>query len=378
MKYKMVRWTAMCLASTMLFLSACSQTPANDSSDSAAESSEVIQSEMEEKTASDSQRETESTQAAQVAEKKTSSDVHLAKTNSDAQKKEEEDKSSVLTHYKDKDKIGVVVGVDNYVNIRMEPSTDSVSVGYATLHAGVNLVKQVNDDWYEVDVDGNVGYIASDYLITGEEAQEAALKYATKRIKVTTEVLNVRRGPRKGAALVTQIGLGNLFEVKKEVGDWVYVQLDNDVVGYVSGDYVSIEYYLDEPVYFSDYIGLSETRKTIIEEALKHYGEAYVWGGTQLGVGVDCSGFTLRIYEKAGITITRNSYTQATEGKQVSFDEMKPGDLLFFITMGGGISHVGIYLGNGLMIHAASAERGIVIDQYNYRTPEFARNLIGD
>lgn len=376
MKYKMARWTALCLASSMLLLSACSQTPASKSKDEE-QSSESVLSESKEETSSEaSLQEDETLETTQAEEKKTNSDASSTKTKSDAPK--EEDKSSVLTHYADLDKFGVVTGVDSYVNIRMEPGTDSVSVGYASLHAGVNLVEKVNDEWYKVDVNGNIGYIATQYLLTGEDAKKAALKYATRRIKVTTEVLNVRRGPRKKAALVTQIGLGNLFEVKKEVGDWVYVQLDNDAVGYVSGDYVSIEYYLDEPVYFSDYIGLSETRKKIIEEALKHYGEAYVWGGTELGVGVDCSGFTLRIYEKAGITITRNSYTQALEGRQVSFDDMKPGDLLFFITMGERISHVGIYLGNGLMIHAASADRGIVIDQYNYRTPEFARNLIGD
>lgn len=319
-----------------------------------------------------------STSAAEETEKETeTSEIETSEPETEA---EPEDKSSVLTHYDDWDKVAVVVGVNSYLNIRMEPTTDSVCVGYANLHSGVVISQKINDDWYEVDIKGNKGYISSEYLIFGEEAKEAALEYATKRIKVETEVLNVRKRPGVSSKVITQIGKGNLFEIQKVMHNgWYYIQLDRDIKGYVSPDYVSAEYYLDEPVYFSDYIGLSDLRKSLIEEALTHYGEKYVWGGTTLGVGVDCSGFTMRLYENVGITITRNSYTQAKEGKKVAFSEMKPGDLIFFdIHDTGGISHVGMYIGNGLMIHAASELRGIVIDQYNYRTPEFARNLIGD
>lgn len=379
MKYKLFKKMVIVTIGTAFCFTGCSQMHLNevnsDSLRSNIESSgEDLEGTLEENSISDTEETLPTEDTVQQIE---TSEVETSEPETEA---EPEDKSSVLTHYEDWDKVAVVVGVNSYLNIRMEPSTESVCVGYANLHAGVVISQKVNDDWYEVDINGNKGYISADYLIFGEEAKEAALEYATKRIKVETEVLNVRQRASIFSKVVTQIGKGNLFEVQSVMRNgWYYIQLDSDIKGYVSPDYVSAEYYIDEPVYFSDYIGLSELRKCIIEEALSHYGEDYVWGGTTLGEGVDCSGFTMRVYEKAGITITRNSYTQALEGKKIAFSEMKPGDLIFFdIHDTGGISHVGMYLGNGLMIHAASELRGIVIDQYNYRTPEYARNLIGD
>ncbi|MGN0298678.1 MAG: NlpC/P60 family protein [Lachnospiraceae bacterium] len=378
MKYKMLKWVSMLMVGSMCYLTACSQEIEDNQT-----SSDVIESIATDGDAVKAGTDAESDdteESTEIDETTVAPSEDETEESSEAESEPEIDRNTVFTHYEDVDKLAVVDGVNTYVNIRMEPTTDSFCVGYANLYAGVIISKKVNDDWYEVDVDGNKGYIAAEFLLTGEEAKEAALEHATPRIKVETEVLNVRFGPSKITRRITQIAEGNLFEVQRVLSNgWVYIQLDSDIKGYVSGDFVSIEYYLDEPVYFSDYIGLSDVRKSIIEEALAHYGEAYVWGGTQLGVGVDCSGFMQQVYKKAaGISIRRTSYWQAEQGREVSFDEMQPGDLIFFITRGNAISHVGMYIGNGLMIHAASEDRGIVIDQYNYRTPEFARNLIGD
>ncbi|MGE5480067.1 MAG: C40 family peptidase [Chloroflexota bacterium] len=109
-------------------------------------------------------------------------------------------------------------------------------------------------------------------------------------------------------------------------------------------------------------------RKKIIREAEKWLGAPYVWGGNTKD-GVDCSGFTKQVYSAAaGITLPRTAHQQFLHTRRVDLDDCKPGDLIFF-SKGGAITHVGIYAGDGDLIHASSS-RGVVresLDQYYYR-----------
>ena len=116
-------------------------------------------------------------------------------------------------------------------------------------------------------------------------------------------------------------------------------------------------------------------RNQIIMYAKKFEGNPYVWGGTSLTRGADCSGFTQSVLENFGINIPRTSRAQAASGRRVDLDDIKPGDLIFY-RRNGRINHVALYIGNGKVIGAKSSREGIKITNYNYRTPYMAVSYI--
>lgn len=101
-------------------------------------------------------------------------------------------------------------------------------------------------------------------------------------------------------------------------------------------------------------------------------GNPYVWGGTSLTNGADCSGFTQSVYASFGISIPRDSRSQAASGTKVSLDSVQPGDLIFYAS-GGTVNHVALYIGGGQVVHASDERTGITISNMNYRTPYTAR-----
>lgn len=113
---------------------------------------------------------------------------------------------------------------------------------------------------------------------------------------------------------------------------------------------------------------ISATRTALVAYAKQFLGNPYVYGGSSLTEGTDCSGFVMRIYEHFGIQTGRNSREQAANGRPIAVEAVQPGDLLFYAS-GNTINHVAIYIGGGQVIHAASAKTGIIISPSNYRTP---------
>ena len=111
---------------------------------------------------------------------------------------------------------------------------------------------------------------------------------------------------------------------------------------------------------------------------MQFLGNPYVWGGTSLTRGCDCSGFSMRIMEQFGVSLPHYSGSQSQMGRKVSSAEIRPGDLVFYSNSGGRINHVGIYIGNGQLIHAASRRSGIKISNWTYRRPATIRNVLGD
>lgn len=112
----------------------------------------------------------------------------------------------------------------------------------------------------------------------------------------------------------------------------------------------------------------SAQRTAMVAYAKQFLGGKYVYGGTSLTDGVDCSGFVMRIYEYFGYDIGRTSRDQAAGGRSISYSQLQPGDLIFYAS-GDTINHVAMYIGNGDVIHASNATNGIIISKYNYRTP---------
>ncbi len=122
---------------------------------------------------------------------------------------------------------------------------------------------------------------------------------------------------------------------------------------------------------------LSALRQEIISYALKFVGNRYVWGGESLTKGADCSGFVQAIYADFGYRIPRVSRDQAASaGKKISESELLPGDLIFYANSRGVVNHVAMYIGNGMIVHAANSRQGIITSSYKYRDVYRCRRIV--
>jgi cell wall-associated NlpC family hydrolase len=158
---------------------------------------------------------------------------------------------------------------------------------------------------------------------------------------VTASKLNVRTGPSTNYDIIHVLWQGNRVKVIGEANGWYKIQLSDGRVGWLSGEYVLIDY-------------RQQKIDIVVNSAKSLLGTPYVWGGESLQEGgFDCSGFTQYVYAKAGYTLNRISSEQAKQGSYVSRQYLQPGDLIFYSFEGtSNINHVGIYIGGGKMIHS--------------------------
>lgn len=265
--------------------------------------------------------------------------------------------------------LGMSVISSGNLNIRQEASTDSEVVGILTNHNACELLEDAGD-WYKVTSGKVTGYVSKQYLVTGAEAEAIAQQEIKTLATVNTETLNVRAEKSTEAAVLSQVGNSEAFTVNSIADGWVEISVD-DSVGYISQDYVTVAQALPtaktiEQVKYGD--GVSDVRASVVSYALQFVGNRYVWGGTSLEKGVDCSGFTMRILGKYGISLPHSSKAQPSYGTKISASEAKPGDL-FFYGSGRSISHVAIYIGNGQIVHASNKRDGIKVSNAFYRNP---------
>jgi cell wall-associated NlpC family hydrolase len=320
--------------------------------------------------------------------------------------------------------------VNNYVNIRSEANEESKILGKLYKDSAATILGE-EDGWYQVKSGSVSGYIKGDYLITGKKAEEYSEKVGETIATVTATTLRVREKANTNSTTLTLVPVGEEYKVTKEKKEWVKVKVDASTAGYVSKDYVELSKVYDEAISIEeeqaelakqqtyslqttnsqDSSGSSERsgsssktassnsseqtssgngsdsnsgsnsgstssiRQQIVNYALKFEGNPYVWGGTSLTRGADCSGFTQSVLEDFGIYIPRTSREQAASGRRVDLDDIRPGDLIFY-RRNGSINHVALYIGNGRVIGAKSSGEGIRITSYNYRTPYKAVSYI--
>lgn len=280
-------------------------------------------------------------------------------------------KDSKVSEYEN---IGIAK-VKSYVNIRSKANTNSKVVGKLYNNSAATIVGK-DGDWYEITSGKVKGYIKGNYLITGEAVEEIADSIATKVGTVSTEGLRVREEANTESRILSVIPMGEEVTVKKDYDEWVKVSNSDGKTGYVASVYIDIE------TKFKEAISIEEEKAKILKEekesgmklrndlvsyALGFQGNPYVWGGTSLTRGADCSGFTQSVFKNFGIKIPRNSRAQASGGTRVSVSNMKKGDLIFY-SKNGRINHVAIYIGNGKVVGASSRKEGINVKNYNYRT----------
>jgi cell wall-associated NlpC family hydrolase/SH3-like domain-containing protein len=287
-------------------------------------------------------------------------------------------KAMVFNFYKN---IGIS-DVDNYLNVREEPNENGKIIAKMPSKAAGNILETTSDGWYKIQSGKVTGYVKSDFILTGQAAKDEAMQVAELMAVVNTDMLNARTEPSTDAKIWTQISNNEKYPVLKQIDGWIEIELEENSSAFVSTDYVDVRYALPEAIKFSPLEekanAQSSLRTQIVNYALQFLGNPYVWGGTSLTKGADCSGFTMSIYSKFGVGLPHYSGSQAGMGKAVKSGEMKPGDLLFYASSGGKINHVAMYIGNGQIVHAASRRSGIKISTWNYRTPVKIRNMVGD
>ena len=281
--------------------------------------------------------------------------------------------------------------VSNYLNIRSTPKDEGNSniIGKLPGKAAGEIL-ETEDGWYKIRSGNITGYVSADsqYTATGQEAVDLATQSASLMAIVNTDKLNVRTSPSTDAGIWTQISKEERYPVLAQMDGWVQIELDggdedegNDSA-YIStrDNNVEVRYALTEAIKFSPLEELANQqasrRNQIVNFALKYVGNPYVWGGTSLTKGADCSGFVQSVLRNYGISLPRTSREQAKVGRAINSSQMRPGDLIFYANSSGTINHVAMYIGNGQIVHAASRRSGIRISTWNYRSPARIRNVI--
>lgn len=259
--------------------------------------------------------------------------------------------------------------VEGNLNVREEASSEGSIVGKMTNYAACEILGEENG-YYQI-TSGNVeGYVSKDYIVTGEEALKLAQQEVKEMATVTTEALRIREEASTESRTLAVVNEDDDFVVVDKLDGWIKIEVD-DYEGYISADYAEVAMKLKtgntmKELTFGN--GVSNTRVELVNYALQFVGNRYVWGGESLTNGVDCSGFTMKIYQKYGIYLPHSSRAQPGHGTKISRDQIRPGDLIFYGN-GSSINHVAIYIGNGQVVHASNARDGIKISSAFYRTP---------
>lgn len=219
------------------------------------------------------------------------------------------------------------------LNVRSGPST-SHSIVHALWSGNRVTIISESGNWYKIRLsDSRIGFVSKDYIKSDYSISGT----------ITASKLNVRQGPSTSEMVFHTLWQGNKVSVIGVSNGWCRIKLSDGRIGWISGDYVteagsSTQQKIDKVVSLS---------KSLI-------GTPYVYGGkSPSDGGFDCSGLTVYVFGQVGFTLNRISTDQAKEGVYVSSGNKKAGDLVFFSINGTGkVDHVGIYIGNGQMIHS--------------------------
>lgn len=324
-----------------------------------------------------------------------------------------------------------IAQVSNYVNLRSEPSEEGEILGKLYNNSAATIIS-TEGDWYKIKSGTVDGYVKSEFVVSGEEAAELAKQVGHRMATVNTQTLKVRNEAGLEASVQTLIPEGESYDVVEELDGWVKIAVDTDIEGYVSSEYVNLETeFVEAESIEEEKARLEEeerlrkeaeaaaraadeaaaakkekskeatkaeakestatekaqtettapaasapaasapasgSRAAIVNYGLQFVGNPYVAGGTSLTNGADCSGFTQSVFRDCGVSIPRDSRSQAAAGREIPVSAVQPGDLLFY-SNGGEINHVALYIGNGQVVHASTEKTGIKISSYNYRTP---------
>lgn len=298
-----------------------------------------------------------------------------------------------------------IADVTGAVNVRAQPNTDSEIVGkmYDGSVAQILSAAGEDDAWFQV-ISGNVeGYIKAEFFIAGEDAAAVIDNYVTRYAVVRADRLNVRMEPDISSKRIGYIDNGEKVRLVEWGDAWSRVDYMEGEEGYVASEYVAIaeeftyaksieeeraelaalqelqartavpeaeapeSRVLSAPPPQANYAAVSDLRAAVVDYAMGYLGNRYVHGGQSLAAGTDCSGFTCYVYAAFGYSLSRTPQGQYTSsGRGIGMDQIQPGDVICYSSNGSSCTHVGLYIGNGQIIHAANPRKGVVISSYDY------------
>ena len=315
---------------------------------------------------------------------------------------EEEKEPEHVTLNLNYSRLGIASKISTYLNVRNKPSKKGKIIGKMTKNAGCH-VYYIKKGWAKI-VSGKVkGFVEKSYLTFDEEAEKLAKKVGKDVVEIKTNSLNVRSLPTVDAPIYDVVDKGEEFTIRKDnltldyvkkiikkekiskefisraggfekiqasLNDFICINVDNECA-FVSKEYVKKQYFLKratkvKTIKANRSSGVSSSQASIAEYAKQFLGNRYVWGGSSLTHGTDCSGFTMSLYARYGHSLPHNAAAQAGVTRRVS--SPKPGDL-FFYSNGSRINHVAMYIGGGMVIHASNPSDGIKISNAYYRHP---------
>ena len=269
------------------------------------------------------------------------------------------------------------------LNVRKGPSVSYSKI--TNLPNGTKVtVKSTSNGWSKITSGSITGYVNSSYLTSKKPSTETSSNTSNDKNNQTNETsttkyisassgLNVRKGPSTSYSVISTLAKGTKVTVKSTSNGWSKIT-SGSITGYVNSSYLTSKKPSTTTSSNSSSSSTNSSTSTsnsaskVISYAKKLLGKPYVWGA-QGPNGFDCSGFTYYVFKNsAGITLPRTSSAQSKYGKAVSKSNLKAGDLIFFDTVGpnnGAVTHVGLYIGNGQFIHAASGQGKVVINNLN-------------
>lgn len=311
---------------------------------------------------------------------------------------------SGLTDEEESFKNLVIAKVNDYVNVRDCASEDGSIVG-KLYNKSVGTYLEEENGWYKISSGSVEGYVKAEYCVTGEDAVEYAKEVGTRIATVTTTTLKVREQPGMDETVLGLVPIDDELIVTEELDGWVKVNIEEGD-GYVSTDYVTLstEFVKAESIAEEEARLAKEeaarkaakeaaAKKTaenassssskekatdggktyasptgstgadVAQFALQFVGNPYVYGGSSLTNGTDCSGFVMSVYNNFGVSLPHSSAADRSVGATVNgLENAQAGDIICYS------GHVGIYIGNGQIVHASTAKTGIIVSNASYRS----------
>ena len=340
--------------------------------------------------------------------------------------KEKSEKEDALSEEEKEFSKLVIAKVNDYVNIRSMPSEEGEILGKLYDKSVGNFIQE-EDGWYKITSGNVTGYVKGEYCVTGEEAVALAKEVGTRVATVTTTTLKVREAEGVDAPVLGLVPIDEELSVIEELDGWVKVDIEEGY-GYVSSEFVSLgtdfvkaESREEEEARLKKEeeakkaakeaakkaeekvakdraekekaasaqnnnsssneapapapaavpaSGGSDLGNAVVDYAMQFVGNPYVYGGSSLTNGTDCSGFVMSVYKNFGVSLPHSSSADRSQGYDVGgLDNAPPGDIVCYS------GHVGIYAGNGQIVHASTSKTGIIVSNANYRNVLAVRRI---